>query len=101
MEETSGRASLEKLGCRTPPQLHAGGVGRQQQHMSVFCRGGRGDWTDVGELGGEWAGDSEGVEDWTGEEVGCGSCFRGDDLVVIRRSVVVACADTSDEGRVV
>ena len=32
MEETPGRASLEKLGCRTPPQLHAGGVGRQQQH---------------------------------------------------------------------
>ena len=31
MEETPGRASLEKLGCRTPPQLHAGGVGRQQQ----------------------------------------------------------------------
>ena len=30
MEETPGRASLEKLGCRTPPQLHAGGVGRQQ-----------------------------------------------------------------------
>ena len=23
--------------------------------MGVFCRGGRGDWTDVGELGGEWA----------------------------------------------
>ena len=34
MEETPGRASLEKLGCRTPPQLHAGGVGRhQQQHV--------------------------------------------------------------------
>ena len=31
MEETPGRASQEKLGCRTPPQLHAGGVGRQQQ----------------------------------------------------------------------
>ena len=31
MEETPGRASLEKLGCRTPPQLYAGGVGRQQQ----------------------------------------------------------------------
>ena len=31
MEETPGRASLVKLGCRTPPQLHAGGVGRQQQ----------------------------------------------------------------------
>ena len=26
-----GGASLEKLGCRTPPELHAGGVGRQQQ----------------------------------------------------------------------
>ena len=24
------RASLENLGCQTPPQLHAGGVGRQQ-----------------------------------------------------------------------
>ena len=24
VEETPGRASLEKLGCRTPPQLHAG-----------------------------------------------------------------------------
>ena len=31
VEETPGRASLEKLGCRTPPQLHAGWVGRQQQ----------------------------------------------------------------------
>ena len=30
VEETPGRASLEKLGCRTPPQLHAGGVCRQQ-----------------------------------------------------------------------
>ena len=28
VEETPGRASLEKLGCRTPPQLYAGGVGR-------------------------------------------------------------------------
>ena len=27
VEEMPGRASLEKLGCRTPPQLHAGGVG--------------------------------------------------------------------------
>ena len=34
VEETHGRASLEKLGCRTPPQLHAGGVGRQQQHVT-------------------------------------------------------------------
>ena len=34
MEETPSRASLEKLGCRTPPQLHVGGVGRQQQHDS-------------------------------------------------------------------
>ena len=33
MEETPGRASLEKLGCRTPPQLNAGGVGRQQQQQ--------------------------------------------------------------------
>ena len=31
VEETPGRASLEKLACRTPPQLHAGEVGRQQQ----------------------------------------------------------------------
>ena len=40
VEETPGRASLEKLGCRTPPQLHAGGVGRQQQQEScdVFNR---------------------------------------------------------------
>ena len=30
VEETPDRASLEKLGCRTLPQLHAGGVGRQQ-----------------------------------------------------------------------
>ena len=34
--------------------------------MGVFCRG---DWTDVGELGGECAGESEGGEDWTGELV--------------------------------
>ena len=33
--------------------------------MGVFCRGGRWDWTDVGELGGEWARESEGVEDET------------------------------------
>ena len=25
-------------------------------YVGVFCRGGRGDWTDVGELGGEWLG---------------------------------------------
>ena len=25
-----------------------------------FAEGGRWDWTDVGELGGEWAGESEG-----------------------------------------
>ena len=37
MEETPGRASLEKLGCRTPPQLHAGGVGRQQQQQHTSC----------------------------------------------------------------
>ena len=36
MEETPGRASLEKLGCRTPPQLHAGGVGQQQQHKKSY-----------------------------------------------------------------
>ena len=35
MEETPGRASLEKLGCRTPPQLHAGGVCRQQQQQQL------------------------------------------------------------------
>ena len=36
LEETPGRASLEKLGCRTPPQLHAGGVGlQQQQHGNI------------------------------------------------------------------
>ena len=29
-------------------------------YVGVFCRGGR---TDVGELGGEWAGESEGGED--------------------------------------
>ena len=34
VEETPGRASLEKLGCRTHPQLHAGGVG-QQQHKTM------------------------------------------------------------------
>ena len=28
--------------------------------MGVFCRGGRWDWTDVSELGGEWPGESEG-----------------------------------------
>ena len=40
--------------------------------MDVFCRGAGWDWTDVGELGGEWAGESEGWEDlegWTGELV--------------------------------
>ena len=36
MEETPGRASLEILGCRTPPQLHAGGVGRQQQFAGLI-----------------------------------------------------------------
>ena len=30
VEGTPGRASLEKLCCRTPPQLHAGGIGQQQ-----------------------------------------------------------------------
>ena len=28
--------------------------------MGVLCRGGRWDWTDMGELGSEWAGESEG-----------------------------------------
>ena len=36
VEETPGRASLEKMGCRTPPQLHAGGVGRQQQQVLLY-----------------------------------------------------------------
>ena len=36
MEETPGRASLEKLGCQTPPQLHAGGVGRQQHENNDY-----------------------------------------------------------------
>ena len=26
-------------------------------YVGVFCRGGRGDWTDMGESGGEWAGE--------------------------------------------
>ena len=30
--------------------------------MGVFCRGDRWDWTDVGELVGEWAEESEGGE---------------------------------------
>ena len=38
VEETPGRASLEKLGCRTLPQLHAGGVGRQQQPTSCLVQ---------------------------------------------------------------
>ena len=33
--------------------------------MGVFCRVGRWNWTDVG----EWAGETEGGEDWTGELV--------------------------------
>ena len=36
VEETPGRASLEKLGCRTPPQLHVGGVGRQRQLTTYY-----------------------------------------------------------------
>ena len=35
VEEAPGRASLEKLGCQTPPQLHAGGVGRQQHVVEL------------------------------------------------------------------
>ena len=35
----------------------------------MFCRGGRGNWTDVGELGSEWAVESEG---WIGELVSVG-----------------------------
>ena len=38
VEEMPGRASLEKLGCRTPPQLHAGGVGRQQQVTTTIVK---------------------------------------------------------------
>ena len=40
--------------------------------MGVFCRGSTGDWTAVGELGGEAAGKSEGGEDWTDELVSVG-----------------------------
>ena len=29
-DDAPGRASLDKLGCRTPQQLHAEGVDRQQ-----------------------------------------------------------------------
>ena len=36
VEETHGRAALKKLRCRTPPQLHAGGVGRQQQQEGMI-----------------------------------------------------------------
>ena len=55
VEETAGRASLEKLGCRTPPQLHAGGVGRQQQQGRRPVGRPRKTWlesveTDVAEL---------------------------------------------------
>ena len=41
-------------------------------YVSVFCRGGIWDWTDVGELGGELAGESDRGEDcegWTSELV--------------------------------
>ena len=48
VEETPGRASLEKLGCRTPPQLHAGGVGRQQQHNIQTVYGPTNNWKTVG-----------------------------------------------------
>ena len=41
-------------------------------YVGVFCRGDIWDWTDVGELGGEWAGESEGGENWTGELVSVG-----------------------------
>ena len=36
--------------------------------MGAFCRVGRGDWTDVVELGGEWAGESEGGKSEGGED---------------------------------
>ena len=36
MEETSDRAVLNYWGCRTLPQLHAGGVGQQQQQLE-YC----------------------------------------------------------------
>ena len=35
-------------------------------YVGVFGRGDRWDWTDVGELVGEWAGESEDGEDWEG-----------------------------------
>ena len=50
MEETPGRASLEKLGCVTPPQLHAGGVGRQQHVCCSMVFG-----TLVGVFGVMWS----------------------------------------------
>ena len=40
-------------------------------YVGVFCRGGRWDWTDVSELGGEWAG--EGGEGWADKLV----CVEG------------------------
>ena len=43
--------------------------------MGVFCRG---DWTDVGELGGECAGESEGGESEGGESEG-GESEGGED----------------------
>ena len=42
--------------------------------MGVFFRGGRWDWADVGELGGEWAGESVlgrvAWGEWAGESEG-------------------------------
>ena len=32
-------------------------------YVGVFCRGGSWDWTGVGELSGDWVGESEGGED--------------------------------------
>ena len=43
------------MGCRTPLQLHAGGVGRQQQHgtntMSVFIKFNGSPWSEFGYAG--------------------------------------------------
>ena len=39
LKKTPGKTSLEILGCRTPPQLHAGGVGRQQHGISLTFTG--------------------------------------------------------------
>ena len=35
---TPHQVYLNLLGCRTPPQLHAGGVGQQKQHGIPLCK---------------------------------------------------------------